>query len=195
MNTLDYIADKFQLNPTEESPIRLLYVGRDHLAQWLHDLDFKTGVEVGVAAGEYSEAICQSNPQMKLYGVDPWAPYRGYRDYTREKTFEKLYHDATTRLAKYPNYEFIKSFSTDALERFSDNSLDFVYIDANHTDPFITQDLEGWSHKVRPGGIVSGHDYAIDVQKAVIKYTLDKSITPWFILSADHSPSWMWIKP
>ena len=103
----------------------------------------------------------------------------------------------------------------DAVNRFEDNSLDFVYIDANHTEPFVTQDITEWSKKVRPGGVVSGHDYYsgskdnrgtrfFDVIKATHKYTKDNNIKPWFVLGLgerlpglvkDRSRSWFWVKP
>jgi SAM-dependent methyltransferase len=133
--------------------------GRLQLADLIHELDFQVAVEVGVAGGWYSNQIMQRNPQLKLYGVDPWVPYRGYNDYTRTSTFSKLEDSAHDLLDKYPNYEFIKEFSVDALKRFEDNSLDFVFIDANHGDPYVTQDITNWYKKVRPGGILAGHDY------------------------------------
>jgi SAM-dependent methyltransferase len=183
------------------------------LAEWLHELNFKTGVEVGVAAGEYSEILCEANPKMKLYGVDPWLPYAGYRDYTRTSTFATLYADAKRRLEGRPNYEFIKEFSMDALRRFDDNTLDFVYIDANHQDPYVGQDIAAWHKKVRPGGILAGHDYARpkgkdgslihNVKGAVQSYAADNNIKPWFVLGSfkaqkgeirDSVRTWMWVK-
>lgn len=210
MNTLDYIANKYKLDLATTSPIEIPNVGRNNLAQWLHELDFKVGVEVGVASGEYSEILCKANPQMKIYGIDPWIPYKGYRDYTRIKTFERLYQEAVDRLAKYPRYKFIREFSIDALRRFEDNSLDFIYIDANHQKPYVSQDIEQWSKKVRKGGIVSGHDFLkkkrlhIDVKEAVSKYVKENNIRHWFLLGLnakipgvirDSSRSWMWVKP
>ena len=47
----------------------------------------------------------------------------------------------------------------EAVEDFADGSLDFIYIDANHDFRYIAEDLSEWTKKVRPGGIVSGHDY------------------------------------
>lgn len=133
--------------------------GRKQLRQLLHELDFRVGVEIGVAAGWNASQIMRYNPQMKLYGVDPWIAYRGYTDYTRKSTFNKLEDEAHQRLDKYPNFEFVKEFSMDALKRFEDNSLDFCYLDGNHADPYISQDINEWYKKVRCGGILAGHDY------------------------------------
>jgi len=103
----------------------------------------------------------QHNPQLeKMYGIDPHEPYTGYRDYVREDTFQDLVTQAHERLDKYPAYEFIREYSMAASERFEDESLDFVYIDGNHSEPYVSQDIETWTRKVRKGGVVSGDDYA-----------------------------------
>ena len=218
MNALDYIANKFKIDLSTDSPIEIPNVGRNNLPEWLHDLDFKIGVEVGVAAGEYSEIICRANPQMKVYGVDPWEAYTDYKHYVKKDAFNKLYGAAKKRLAQYSNYEFIKDLSINALKKFKDTSLDFVYIDANHEDPYISEDIAEWSKKIRPGGIVAGHDYIKagkarrnmndamehwDVKDAVNKYVKDHNIRPWFLIGLnakisgmirDNSRSWMWVK-
>lgn len=133
--------------------------GREQLAEMLCDLGAKTAVEVGVAAGEYSEVLCRANPQMKVYGVDPWLPYKGYKDYVRKSTFNQLRAKALERLAPYPNWQAIEQMSDMAARRFKPHSLDFVYIDANHAEPWISLDLRTWWPKLRDGGIMAGHDY------------------------------------
>jgi cephalosporin hydroxylase len=42
---------------------------------------------------------------------------------------------------------------------FENNSLDFVYIDANHAYNYVVQDIELWYPKVKKGGYLCGHDY------------------------------------
>lgn len=212
MNTIDYIITKFNIGFDDKTPmpIEIANVGRNNLAGLLRDLDFKIGVEVGVAAGEYSEILCNLNPQMKLYGIDPFLPHRGYRDYTRESTFRKLQEDAHTRLDKFPNYQFVKKFSLEAVNNFLDSSLDFVYIDANHNFQNIANDIVEWSKKVKVGGIISGHDYHhhrqqqnIHVYQVVNGFTDAYRIRPWFVLGSqkrirgeirDVPRSWMWVK-
>ena len=46
-----------------------------------------------------------------------------------------------------------------SLEIKEDESLDFVYIDANHAYDWVVQDIELWYPKVKKGGILWGHDY------------------------------------
>jgi len=218
MSTLDYILKKFDLKITENPLIEIPNVGRNDLPKWLRELDFKTGVEVGVATGKYSEIICIENPQMKVYGVDPWEGSVDYKNHIRKEDFNKLYTEAKERMAQYPNYEIIRETSEEALKRFDDESLDFVYLDANHEEPYISQDIAGWDRKLKPGGILAGHDYIRpgsarrssedakehwDVIAAVNKYIKKKGINPWFLIGLnakilgmirDNTRSWMWIK-
>lgn len=213
MDTLNYIIKKYSLDQNSDLPIEIPNAGRNDLAELLHELDFKTGVEVGVARGKYTKRLCGANPQMKIYAIDAWKPYGNYLDYTPEM-LGWFYEIARGKLASFSNCEIIKEFSTDAVKKIEDNSLDFVYIDANHKNPYVTEDIIEWSKKVKPGGIVSGHDYSdhrirrtgesIDVIEAVRKYTNDNNIKPWFVLGLsartpgvirDLNRSWFLVKP
>ena len=49
--------------------------------------------------------------------------------------------------------------STEASNLYADNSLDFVFIDANHSYEFVKDDIKHWYPKVKKGGILAGHDY------------------------------------
>lgn len=42
---------------------------------------------------------------------------------------------------------------------FPDESLDFVFVDADHRYESVTADLRAWWPKIRPGGAMAGHDY------------------------------------
>jgi Methyltransferase domain len=58
----------------------------------------------------------------------------------------------------------VSAYSVKAAESFSDGSLDFVYIDANHTFQHVNQDLRAWYPKLRVGGLICGHD-AVDTDE------------------------------
>lgn len=49
--------------------------------------------------------------------------------------------------------------SLEATAKIPDYSLDFVYIDARHDYESVMEDLNAWQSKVRPGGVLAGHDY------------------------------------
>lgn len=209
MDTLTFIQNKFNLDLEGKMPIEIPNFGRNQLAEMLPELDFKIGVEVGVASGEYSKILCDANPQMTLYGVDPFIPLRDYRDYTKRDTFRRLQSEAEEKLLGLRNYTFIRETSMEAVKDFKDKSLDFVYIDGNHNFQNVTNDIVEWSRKIRPGGIISGHDFfkpgnnaPIHVVQVLKGYTDAYRIKPWFVLGneadnegliRDKPRSWMWV--
>jgi len=149
----------------------------------------KTGVEIGTYKGDFAEVICKNVSGVKLYCIDP------YMNYPLKQYGEKAYLFALERLAPY-NCEIIKKTSIEAINDFDDESLDFVYIDGDHTFDGVIQDIIYWSRKVKVGGIVSGHDFFyrfdIGITYAVLAYTQAHNLT-WY-LTADKLPSWLWVK-
>ena len=78
-------------------------------------------------------------------------------------------------------------------------SLDFVYIDANHDFNHVMQDIIIWSDRVRPGGIVSGHDYNIKSVKTAVDAYVKIHGCELFVTEKgggypDSSPSWFFAK-
>lgn len=49
--------------------------------------------------------------------------------------------------------------SFDRIKEFSDNSIDFAFIDANHTYEFVSRDIAAILPKMKKGGVLAGHDY------------------------------------
>ena len=54
---------------------------------------------------------------------------------------------------------FLQGWSDAVAKRFDDESVDLVFLDADHSEDGVLRDLQAWLPKVRPGGIVAGHDY------------------------------------
>lgn len=213
MNTYQYILKKYNLQVGSNYIIDIPNMGRDNLAELFSELNFTKGAEVGVERGLYSEVLLKANPKLHLSCIDPWAAAAyepGWHAVDMEQSpYEERYKEAVGRLSPY-NATIIRQPSLGALRDFPDNSLDFVYIDANHDFPNFINDLHNWKKKVRPGGIVSGHDYAVfsykkanHVKRALDAYARCYRMIPFFVIGAmeyrkgvirDKYRSWMWIK-
>lgn len=207
MNTLDFILKRFHIPLQPDTEHRQngqtmpldLPMNRAQLAEMFAELGFKSGAEIGVEQGEYSEVLARANPQATIYLVDPWKAYRGYRDHVTQSKLDGFYEATRARTMDY-NCGIVRKFSLDAAKDFKDGSLDFVYIDANHSFDWVIQDIIHWSPKVRSQGLVCGHDYFVGGQHhqvpiAVRAYAEAHGITPYFTCRGDHSPTWMWVKP
>jgi len=65
-----------------------------------------------------------------------------------------------------------KSDSYAATAAFLDASLGMCFIDADHTFDGCVRDIESWWPKVRPGGILAGHDYS-DSRRFTVRPAVD----------------------
>jgi SAM-dependent methyltransferase len=192
--TLDYIIAKYGVIDFT-SPIKIPG-GRSQLAKLFNELDFKIGVEVGVWKGQYSQKLCQRNPGVKLYCIDPWEVYEGFP--RGKESMERAYEITKETLKEY-SCNIIRKPSMEAVKNFDDETLDFVYIDGDHHFENVLEDIREWSKKVRPGGIVSGHDYRcywrntedVGVSKAVDMCAEGKKL---FVYNWDRSSSWFYVK-
>lgn len=114
------------------------------------------GVELGVAAGDFSERILKRSGIGYLYSIDMWAGDRGHG--------VDQYREAIVRLSPYRDRNAIMRMRFDeALGLFADQSLDFIYVDGYaHDGELNGQTFREWYPKLKPGGIIAGDDYAPD---------------------------------
>ena len=100
------------------------------------------GVEVGTDEGENANTILNEYPNVnKLYLVD----------------IVDNIHDRFN--SEGDRVKFILKPSVESSKDFEDNSLDFVYIDANHSYQSVKDDLNAWYPKLKVGGVICGHDF------------------------------------
>jgi hypothetical protein len=134
-----------------------------HIPNIIKDKNYEIGVEIGVAFGSHSFEILKRTEIKKLYGIDP---YKNYQEYDgdlmnmEQARMDDLFSFVEKRLSFYGDrFELIRDFSHLCQERFDDDSIDFAYIDGNHFEGYIKRDIDIWWKKIKPGGMLSGHDY------------------------------------
>ena len=134
-------------------------------------LNNKVIVEIGCFTGVSTETFLQLNPK-KLYAVDIWGLNELYSDcdWIGSVKFDLIEQSFRTMAKNYDNIEIIKNFSKHASFGFKNKSLDFVYIDGDHSYDAVVEDIEHWLPKIKSGGYISGHDgWSTEVIKAVNK--------------------------
>lgn len=140
----------------------------DYFPELFKDNGYIVGAEIGVELGRFSKCLLQKIPDLTLYAIDPW------ESYANQNSPEKFYEHAKTRLEPFGKCFMIKGYSINVVKEFGDNSLDFVYIDANHDYEHTSEDIKEWHNKVRVGGIVAGHDYVDDGDRYGVKSAVDE---------------------
>ena len=142
------------------------------LSVWLNQFLESTrirGAEIGVFAGRLSSYLLRTHPNLFLYMVDKWEPYDSGSSASLSGdnlmdlpdhlwTFAYAYAKGrTSNVAS--RREIIRKDSVEAAGDIEDESLDFVFIDADHSFEGASRDLKAWIPKVKPGGLVTGHDF------------------------------------
>lgn len=70
------------------------------------------------------------------------------------------YSETMNSIKDYENRAImVRSLAEDVVDLFQDESLDYIYIDANHAYDYVKQDIELWYPKLKKGGLFAGHDY------------------------------------
>lgn len=184
-----HVLIKYKSRTGASYPTVCMRGGRLALAGLFNDFEYKRGAEIGVRAGGYSKTICEQVPGVELFSIDPW---KAYNRLNQERQ-EAYYRQAMEALAPHKAI-IMRMPSLEAVDRFEDRSLDFVFIDGDHAFDEVMQDIIRWARKVRVGGIVAGHDYGNfpEVTMAVHTYIQCHRITPWYI-TRDNVASFFWI--
>ncbi len=125
-----------------------------------------TGAEIGVYKGDNAEFILRVLEPTMLYLIDPWNNFLDTD--SNEVIGYTHYIETQERLKLYGNKRLIKNTSVEASKLFSNDELDFVYIDGNHHYEAVKEDLNLWYAKIKKGSILAGHDYHKTMEGVVL---------------------------
>src|SRR4051812_28921029 len=143
---------------------------------------FKQGtfVEIGTWLGKstcfMSELIKEENLPIKFYGVDTFLGEinaTDQQDIVKKEggSIYKAFLHNMKNAGVLNQVTPLQMTSKDAAELFEDGSLEFVFLDAEHVYEDVLDDLKTWWPKVKPGGIIAGHDFNGEgVYKAVMEF-------------------------
>lgn len=121
------------------------------------------GAEVGVKEGKFISHLLAKFPRLDMFAIDPWEVQEGEKEDYKDWDFISIYDEYRDRTKDvYDRVREMRMYSEDAAKIIEDGSLDFVFIDAQHDYESVKKDIALWLPKVRPGGIISGHDYSYD---------------------------------
>jgi hypothetical protein len=180
---------------------------REDIPEFLTQMEFKKGVEVGVAWAQNIVAYCKAG--LEIYGIDPWIKTKDIKfrkiisiEGKYGSTPEGVKQLAIERTKDFPNCKLIQKTSMEALDDFADRSLDFVYIDADHSFGHVAMDLDKWKNKVKKGGAIMGHDYLFTpnprpfrgAKYAIEAFARTYDFENWYVVgkpeeSSRHDPS------
>ena len=130
----------------------------DLLARRGHSYRPLLGVEVGVDRGEASALLLAGLPRMHLYLVDPWSAAASDAVRTQPDCDAALAAAAEGTAFAGPRRTLVPCGHERAAE-FLPDGLDLVFLDADHSHAATLGAIATWWPKLRPGGLLAGHDY------------------------------------
>ena len=119
------------------------------------------GAELGVLFGEFSRKLYAITRPSKLWLVDRWTENAPDSWKPDSRSWEEIYQSARDKMRPYRHVEFAVTSTLDWLKSQPDDSLDWVYLDADHTRESVFAEIIEARRVVRPGGIIAGHDYTL----------------------------------
>lgn len=160
------------------------------------------GAELGIFCGELSAELLRNRADLSLYMVDAWGDYP--ESFSESPDFHATLTEQEQGRAQamaMNAVEFagnramvINKRTTEAARQIQDGSLDFVFIDADHSYEGCKSDIDAWLPKLRAGGLLCGHDYQnpeyawYGVQRAVDEFAAQHGLPidlgdnyTWFI--------------
>jgi predicted O-methyltransferase YrrM len=129
------------------------------------------GCEIGVCHGFTTEYFLRNLPNIsKIFAVDSYPSFVDW-DGTRltQERQEETKQRCIERLSKFEDrVSFVFESSATFSQKLKDESLDFIFIDGDHSYEATLKDCESYWSKVKFGGIFAGHDINLpSVHKAV----------------------------
>lgn len=129
---------------------------------FINKLQLRSIAEIGVFKGDFTLELLDNCSSIKEYFmIDPWRNIKGWNKPANvsDSSFEKFYLETLNKTEFFKEKRYIlKGTTIEVIESISDESLDFIYIDGDHTLKGITIDLICSWKKIKNNGFVAGDD-------------------------------------
>lgn len=126
-----------------------------------------TFVELGCYKGKSTSfigvEIHKHKRDINFFAVDSFEGATNSTDENEVKAYigisdiEQTYLESIAPIGN--KIETIKSLSHEASQYFEDGSVDVLFVDAGHSREAVKADIDCWLPKMKPNGIMAGHDY------------------------------------
>ncbi len=133
-------------------------------------------VEVGAWFGRSTAylaiEILRSGKSIRHDVVDHWQGGKGEAIHETILKHTDVYTEFAANMQRggvAEKIHVVRADSTEAAARYPDGSIDFVFLDGSHDWESVLSDVLAWKPKIRPGGVLAGHDWGrFEVQPAVL---------------------------
>jgi hypothetical protein len=182
------------------------YIGSRHdMLAHIPKEQVNTIAEIGVCKGENAEWLLSNFTPGNLHLIDPWIAYpfdnvpfyyldspagiKFNEDYfggplADQATFDALHDSTQAKFSDAKNVLIHRRSSRDIVNEFDDQSLDLIYIDADHSYEAVLDDLFIWESKLTNDGYIILNDHAINAS-GTPKFGIVQAVTT-FLRNKTH---------
>ena len=151
-------------------------------------------VEVGAWKGASTSylAVEAQHKKLRIDVIDNWSGSDEHKNMNdiRENSLFGTFIDNLRPVINLINP--IRSDSVTASRMYDEESLDAVFIDADHRYESVKADILAWMPKVKKEGILAGHDYMSEYD-GVIK-AVNETLSRFETIECLSNKCWFWIK-
>jgi hypothetical protein len=192
----DMIKKLIYLRDGHHSIIQLKNVSASGLLPYVRQLGNNlVGCELGVCKGFTLRYFLDLAPEIsKVYAIDSWTPYMDWWGPVTQQMVDNWREYAMTLLNPYMDkISILEMDSISAASHIPDQSLDYIFIDGDHSYQSVIRDLDNYWNKVKTGGIFAGHDWNLpEVNQAVNEFRQKNNITTE--IQFTETNVWFWYK-
>jgi predicted O-methyltransferase YrrM len=155
------------------------------LARMINKRNHTLGAEIGCARGKTTKNLLKKCPNLSLLAVDLWgyAPSGNGGTQYKQWDFDSIYECFKKNIASHNGrLKIIRGLSWEVASRIDNESLDFVFIDADHEYESVKKDILAWTPKLKTGGTLCGHD----THFSGVKQALQELIPHHKLVGIDH---------
>ena len=166
-------------------------------------------VEIGSFLGRSTHylatALINANKEnVKVYCVDT---FEGSTEHAALKLPKDFSHIFKENLQYFIGRNMVipcqgRSDSKEILDKFADESIDYIMVDGAHEYEPVMDDIENWWPKLKPTGTMFGDDYLLESVKQAVPHALNKlgvknyganqSIEQtWYVTKDDTNHRWV----
>lgn len=131
-------------------------------------------VEIGCFLGRSTaylgSRVAKAKKRISIAAVDP------FLGYSMQAIPKSIFGEFLTNMMKAGLIDIVtplRMMSADASQLFGDQSIDFCFIDGDHTYEAVSEDIRKWYPKLRVGSMIGGHDY-INAEHPGVKQAVDE---------------------
>jgi hypothetical protein len=135
-------------------------------------------LELGVFRGEFAKEILKIVEPSEFYLVDIWTGKAGSGDkdganYVEVSDMKNVYLNLIHQTSTKPNIHVIRCDSVGFLQSCDNEFFDAIYVDADHSEQAVYDDMVNSFRVIKNDGYLMGHDYHHQIKVAVDRFCVD----------------------